>query len=92
MGMKEEMSAFLDSLSQSPAAARGQEVVAMARKLARSVGKAAWYAGTTFLVLGIPLIIALEREMAFDEMEFNQQAQLAEMNTLLGNTPSYPPL
>jgi hypothetical protein len=53
-------SAFLDSLSQPPAAARGRE----AAEVARGVGKAAWLAGTTFLVLGLPLIVAVDRDVA----------------------------
>ncbi|XP_062197898.1 mitochondrial import receptor subunit TOM9-2-like [Phragmites australis] len=74
---------MLDSLSRSSAAELGWEAAAMARKLARSSGKAAWLAGTTFLVLGIPLLFAMEREMAINEMEYNEQA---EIQALLGTS------
>nr|CAB3489580.1 unnamed protein product [Digitaria exilis] len=69
--------------SQSAAAvARGQEVV---QKLLRSVGKAAWIAGTTFIVLGIPLLFALEKEAAYIQMENLEY----EMEALLGPTSFY---
>lgn len=61
-------------------------IAAMAAKLARSVGKAAWLAGTTFLVLGISLIFVLEQEMQIDQMEFEHQSQ---MQALLGDGIDY---
>lgn len=50
------------------------------KKLLRSTGKAAWIAGTTFLVLVVPLIIEMDREQQFNELELQQA-------TLLGSPP-----
>lgn len=41
-------------------------------KLSRHTGKAAWIAGTSFLVLVVPLIIEMDREQQLLEFE-NQQ-------------------
>ncbi|OQU83182.1 hypothetical protein SORBI_3005G089300 [Sorghum bicolor] len=60
-------------------------IAAMAEKLARSVGKAAWQAGTTFLVLGLPLLFVVEREMQIQQMEYEHNSQ---METLLGGPPA----
>ncbi|CAK9864970.1 unnamed protein product [Sphagnum jensenii] len=50
------------------------------QKLAWSTGKAAWIAGTTFLVLVVPLIIEMDREQQMVDLE-SQQAGL------LGSAP-----
>ncbi|CAN6362692.1 unnamed protein product [Urochloa humidicola] len=87
-------SQFLESLPDSSAAAAlGRDAMEVAWKLARSVGKAAWIVGTTFIVLGVPMIIVIDREM----MAMNQEALQApyqqhyqvdpdEMNALLGTS------
>ncbi|GLJ37674.1 hypothetical protein SUGI_0765350 [Cryptomeria japonica] len=45
------------------------------KKIFWSTGKAAWIAGTTFLILVVPLIIEMDREQQFNELE-SQQASL----------------
>ncbi|CAL9131314.1 unnamed protein product [Musa acuminata var. zebrina] len=74
------------SISQSWIVARGKaaatETGTVAKKLLRSTGKAAWIAGTTFLVLVVPLIIEMDREQQLNELEMQQ-------STLLG-TPTPP--
>lgn len=48
----------------------------VAKRLALSVGKAAWLASTTFLVLFVPLIIEMDREQGLVEMEKEQMSVL----------------
>ncbi|XP_051132342.1 mitochondrial import receptor subunit TOM9-2-like [Andrographis paniculata] len=73
------------SLSQSPIVYRGKKAASdsafVAKKLLKSTGKAAWIAGTTFLVLVVPLIIEMDREQQFNELEMQQAS-------LLGATPA----
>ncbi|PRW20613.1 mitochondrial import receptor subunit TOM9-2-like [Chlorella sorokiniana] len=49
------------------------------RKLVRSTGKAGWIAGTTFLILIVPLIIEMDREQQLVEFESQQ------LNALTGS-------
>jgi mitochondrial import receptor subunit TOM22 len=58
------------------AAISRSQVAAMAKKLLRSTGKAAWIAGTTFLVLVVPLIIEMDREQQLNDLELQQQTLL----------------
>ncbi|GJP45882.1 hypothetical protein CLOM_g5224 [Closterium sp. NIES-68] len=51
-------------------AASGSNVVG--RKLLWSTGKAAWIAGTTFLILCVPLIIEMDREQQLMDLEGQQ--------------------
>ncbi|XP_051129190.1 mitochondrial import receptor subunit TOM9-1-like [Andrographis paniculata] len=48
----------------------------VAKRLLKSTGKAAWIAATTFIVLGLPLIIEMDREAQFNEAEMQQASLL----------------
>ncbi len=48
----------------------------VARRLSLSVGKAAWLASTTLLVLLVPLVIEMDREAQLLEMEKEQMSVL----------------
>jgi import receptor subunit TOM22 len=71
----------LAAFSRSSVAQHGREAAAVAGKLLRSTGKAAWIAGTTFLVLVVPLIIEMDREQQMVDLDLQQQA-------LLGTPPT----
>jgi mitochondrial import receptor subunit TOM22 len=71
-----ESDGILAAISRSQVAAHGRDAAAMAKKLLRSTGKAAWIAGTTFLVLVVPLIIEMDREQQLNDLELQQQTLL----------------
>jgi import receptor subunit TOM22 len=48
------------------------EAAYFSKRLALSVGKAAWIASTTLLVLLVPLIVEMDREQQIVEMEKGQ--------------------
>ncbi|KAL3517737.1 hypothetical protein ACH5RR_020326 [Cinchona calisaya] len=79
------LSRVTSSISQSPVVYQGKRVACdaafVAKKLLKSTGKAAWIAGTTFLVLVVPLIIEMDRDAQFTELELQQAS-------LLGTPPS----
>ncbi|KAK9991691.1 hypothetical protein SO802_026676 [Lithocarpus litseifolius] len=57
------------------------EAAVVSKKLLRSTGKAAWIAGTTFLILAVPLIIEMDRDQQLTEIELQNAS-------LLGTTPT----
>ncbi|XP_078442610.1 mitochondrial import receptor subunit TOM9-2-like [Wolffia australiana] len=69
-----------DSISRSSIVVSGkkvaEEAATVAHRLLRSTGKAAWIAGTTFIVLVVPLIIEMDREQQFNELELQQASLL----------------
>ncbi|KAJ4822743.1 Mitochondrial import receptor subunit TOM9-2 [Turnera subulata] len=71
---------LLARVSNSQIVAKGKQVSSdaafVAKKLLRSTGKAAWIAGTTFLILAVPLIIEMDREAQYNDLELQQQSLL----------------
>ncbi|KAK4351662.1 hypothetical protein RND71_030975 [Anisodus tanguticus] len=68
------------SISQSPIVYQGKRAASdaafVAKKLLKSTGKAAWIAGTTFLILVVPLIIEMDRDAQLTELEMQQASLL----------------
>ncbi|MCO5575356.1 hypothetical protein L7F22_029156 [Adiantum nelumboides] len=76
-----------NSVQQSEVFHKGKRAASntarFSKKLLSSTGKAAWIAGTTFLILVVPLLIEMDREAQLAELEGHQAS-------LLG-APSQPP-
>ena len=51
-------------------------VTYVAWRLTKSTGKAAWIAGTSLLILAVPLVVEMDREQALTEIENNQLGAL----------------
>lgn len=82
------LSRVTSSFSQSPVVYQGRRVASdasfVAKKLLKSTGKAAWIAGTTFLIFVVPLIIEMDRDQQLTELELQHAS-------LLGASPSSAP-
>lgn len=76
---------IISRVSRSSIVIKGKQAASDAtyvgKKLAKSTGKAAWIVATTFLVLGLPLIIVMDREQQLNEIDLQQAS-------LLGAPPS----
>ncbi|KAI4301038.1 hypothetical protein L6164_034357 [Bauhinia variegata] len=77
---KKENKSIISKFSQSKLVSRGKQAADDAafvtKKLLRSTGRAAWIAGTTFLILVVPLIIEMDREQQLNELELQQASLL----------------
>ncbi|KAI5649714.1 hypothetical protein M9H77_35719 [Catharanthus roseus] len=86
IGSKEDNS-IISRVSESPVVVKGKKVACdtafVAKKLLKSTGKAAWITATTFLVLGLPLIIAMDREQQLNEMDLQNQSLLEAKSRLV---------
>ncbi|KAM6565041.1 hypothetical protein CsatB_025039 [Cannabis sativa] len=77
---KDESKSIVLRISQSEIVARGKQAATDAafvtKKLLKSTSKAAWIAGTTFLILVVPLIIEMDREQQMNDLELQQASLL----------------
>ena len=77
---KNNNAGIIAKLSHSPIVAKGKaaanDAAFVTKKLLKSTGKAAWIAGTTFLILVVPLIIEMDREQQLNELELQQASLL----------------
>ena len=74
------LSRISSTVSESPIVYKGKRAASDAgfvvKKLLKSTGKAAWIAGTTFLILIVPLIIEMDREAQLNELDLQQASLL----------------
>lgn len=59
------------------------DAATVSKKLMHSTGRAAWIAGTTFLILVVPLIIEMDREQQLNDLELQQASLLGTTKWLL---------
>ncbi|CAL5425034.1 unnamed protein product [Camellia sinensis] len=68
------------TISESPIIYQSKRVASdaacVAKKLLKSTGKAAWIAGTTLLILVVPLIIEMDREQQLNDLDLQQASLL----------------
>ncbi|CAA3026777.1 mitochondrial import receptor subunit TOM9-2-like [Olea europaea subsp. europaea] len=83
----EASDSILSRVSDSSIARKGKSAACdaayVAKRLMKSTGKAAWIVATSFIVLGPPLIIEMDREAQLNELELQQ-------SSLLGTPASQP--
>ncbi|KAJ8441692.1 hypothetical protein Cgig2_019079 [Carnegiea gigantea] len=81
------LSRVTSTVSESAVVQKGKDAACNAahvgKKLLFSTGKAAWIAGTTLLILAVPLLIEYERDAQLAEYEMQQAS-------LLGTAPAPP--
>ncbi|GAB4855277.1 Mitochondrial import receptor subunit TOM9-2 [Ancistrocladus abbreviatus] len=86
------MSRVSSAISESPFFNKGGEAACeaahSAKKLLQSTGRAAWIAGTTFLILVVPLIIEMDREQQLNELELQQASLLGTPPVGVGSAPN----
>ncbi|KAF3943420.1 hypothetical protein CMV_030023 [Castanea mollissima] len=74
------ISKLRESTIVSMVSSRGREVatdaVLVTKKLMKSTGKAAWIAGTTILILAVPLLIVTDREQRLNELQLQEASLL----------------
>ncbi|XP_059632304.1 mitochondrial import receptor subunit TOM9-2-like [Cornus florida] len=74
------LSKVSSAVSQSVIVHKGKQAASdaayVSKRLMKSTGKAAWIAGTTFLILVLPLIISMDREQQLNELEMQQASLL----------------
>ncbi|OMO95338.1 Mitochondrial outer membrane translocase complex, subunit Tom22 [Corchorus olitorius] len=75
-GDKGIISKLSQAVSESPLTEATVRVANVTKKLIKSSGKAAWYAGTTLLIVGVPLMIAMDREWQMNDQDLQQQTLL----------------
>ncbi|XP_061362919.1 mitochondrial import receptor subunit TOM9-2-like [Gastrolobium bilobum] len=82
----EDQTSIITKISRSPLVSRGKQAASdaafVAKKLLKSTGKATWIAGTTFLVLVVPLIIEMDREQQLNDLELQQASLLGTPTTV----------